>query len=74
MKESKQKKHIGFTIDEEISEKWKNFAERNKFSTLSKLIRKAVNYYIDFQDQIQFVENLPNFSLHSFLERYKMTY
>ncbi|MFX1275178.1 MAG: response regulator [Promethearchaeota archaeon] len=62
MKEEKQKKHIGFTISEETGEKWKKFADENNISTLSKLIRNAVNYFIDSQDQIQFFNNLSNFS------------
>jgi CheY-like chemotaxis protein len=42
------KKLIGILISEETKMKWETFAKKNNFSTISKFLRKAVNFYIDF--------------------------
>lgn len=59
--EKKNKKHIGFTLIEESSEKWKIFAKENNFSTLSKLIREAVDFYIESNPLITVVDNITKF-------------
>ena len=43
------KKGIGILVSEKTKTDWENFAEEYGFSTISKLIRKAVNFYIDFK-------------------------
>ncbi len=42
------KKGIGILVSEKTKTEWENFAENYGFSTISRLIRKAVNFYIDF--------------------------
>ena len=46
-KSSEEVKRVGILVSEEIKTKWQNFADEHNFSTLSMLIRKAVNLYID---------------------------
>ncbi len=41
------KKGINLLVSEETKAKWEKFAEENSFSTISKLIRKSVNFHID---------------------------
>lgn len=49
------RKGIGILVPEDIKTKWEKFANENNFSTISKLIREAVNFYINFKS------NTPNF-------------
>ena len=42
------KKGINILVSEETKAKWEKFAEENNFSTISKLIRKSVNFHIDY--------------------------
>lgn len=43
----KDKERITFYLSPEIKEKWQIFAKKNKYSTISKLIREGVSNYID---------------------------
>jgi len=44
---TKNKERINILVSEEKKDKWQNFAEMNKIPTISKLIRKSVDFYID---------------------------
>lgn len=43
----REKKRISFYVEESIEEKWQQFKEERNYPTLSKLIRDAVNKFID---------------------------
>ncbi len=47
----KDKKGIGILVSDKTKFNWEKFADNNNFPTISKLIRKAVNFYIDFQSK-----------------------
>ena len=47
----KDKERIGILISEEAKVKWQKFANENNISTISKLIRKAVDFYIDYKSK-----------------------
>ncbi|MFX1322766.1 MAG: response regulator [Promethearchaeota archaeon] len=46
------RKGIGIMVPEDIKTKWEKFAKENDFSTISKLIREAVSFYIHFKSKI----------------------
>ncbi len=49
----KDKKRISFYVNEEVSNKWQDYMENHKeYSTLSKLIRAAVNNFIEQKQQL----------------------
>ncbi|MFX0019548.1 MAG: response regulator [Promethearchaeota archaeon] len=58
----KDKKGIGILVSEKTKSKWEKFADENNFPTISKLIRKAVNSYIDFQSKSYLLNNGPKVS------------
>ena len=43
----KDKERISFYVNEDIKESWKEFADKNKYPTISKFIRDAVNNFIE---------------------------
>jgi len=43
------KERIMLLVSEDLKSKWYNFAKNYDYSTLSKFIREAVNFYIDFR-------------------------
>lgn len=49
-------------VPEEIKAKWEKFGEEKNFSTISSLIRQAVNFYIDYQQKIFYLENFSKIS------------
>ncbi|MFW9828234.1 MAG: response regulator [Candidatus Thorarchaeota archaeon] len=53
----KDKKGIGILVSENTKSKWEKFANENNFSTISKLIRKAVNFYIEMQSKEYLLTN-----------------
>jgi CheY-like chemotaxis protein len=55
-------KRIGILVSDNIKKKWQTFIDENEFTTISKLIRKAVNFYIDSQSKILYLENLSKLS------------
>jgi CheY-like chemotaxis protein len=44
---NRDKERISLYVSEETKEKWNIFIENNKYTTISKLIRDSVNYFID---------------------------
>ncbi len=47
IKDKQEKERITILVSEDIKNRWLEFSENKKFSTLSKLIRKSVESYID---------------------------
>lgn len=45
-------------MDEIVKSDWQTFSEKNGYSTVSKFIREAVNYYINSQYKIQFLKKI----------------
>ncbi|MHA1488531.1 MAG: response regulator [Promethearchaeota archaeon] len=50
-------KRIGILVSEDIKLKWQNYVDKNEFTTISMLIREAVNFYINNRTKIQYLEN-----------------
>ncbi|MFX1276704.1 MAG: response regulator [Promethearchaeota archaeon] len=61
------KKYIGFNVSEETKDFWQNFANENKISTISKLIRQSVDFYIKMKPKMDFLENIDKIT-HGFKE------
>lgn len=55
-------KRIGILVSEETKTKWQNFVDDYEFTTISMLIRKAVNFYIDSKSRITLIDNLSKFT------------
>ncbi|TFG07912.1 MAG: hybrid sensor histidine kinase/response regulator [Promethearchaeota archaeon] len=51
-------KRIGILISESTKKKWEKFVEDKELATVSRLIRKAVNFYINSQEKIAYLNNL----------------
>ena len=51
----KNQKYIGLYIDEETKDKWKQFARKEGYSSLSKFIRDVVNFYINSNIKISYI-------------------
>ncbi len=49
-------------MSEDTKNKWERFVDENEFTTISMLIRKAVNFYIDSQFKISLINNLSKFT------------
>lgn len=45
---NQDKERIGILVSEETKTRWQDFASNNKITTISKLIRMAVDFYIDY--------------------------
>ena len=45
---NQDKERIGILVSEESKTRWQNFANNSNISTISKLIRMAVDFYIDY--------------------------
>lgn len=45
---NQDKERIGILVSEESKTRWQDFANNNNISTISKLIRMAVDFYIDY--------------------------
>ncbi len=58
------KKYIGLNVSEDIKLKWQNFADNHDYSTVSKLIREAVNFYVDSHSKVSYLKNLSKLSLN----------
>jgi len=58
----KNKKGIGILVSDETKFNWQKFADNNNFPTISKLIRKAVNFYIDFQSSKRTLRDISKIS------------
>ena len=49
-------------MPEAIKNKWERFVDENEFTTISMLIRKAVNFYIDSKSKISLINNVSEFT------------
>ncbi len=49
-------------MSEDTKNKWEKFVEDNEFTTISMLIRKAVNFYIDSESKISLINDIPKFT------------
>jgi len=54
------KERICILASEDIKNKWQDFAVKNKISTLSKLIRESVEFYMTFKSKKFDFENISN--------------
>ncbi len=49
-------------MSEDTKNKWEKFVDENEFTTISMLIRKAVNFYIDSESKISLINDIPKFT------------
>ncbi len=56
-KKSDDTKRIGILVSEDTKNKWEKFVDEYEFTTISMLIRKAVNFYIDSEPLISLINN-----------------
>ncbi|MCK4383533.1 MAG: response regulator [Candidatus Lokiarchaeota archaeon] len=49
-------------MPEDTKNKWERFVDENEFTTISMLIRKAVNFYIDSKSKISLINNISKFT------------
>ena len=61
-KKSDESKRIGILVSEDTKNKWEKFVDENEFTTISMLIRKAVNFYIDSESKISLINDIPKFT------------
>ena len=54
---SQDKERISILVSDEIKEKWQKFADENNYTAVSKLVRKGVDFFIDFQPKILYLLN-----------------
>jgi len=47
----KNKERVMILVSDEVKKKWQGFIKENEIATLSKLIRSAVNFYIEYTEQ-----------------------
>ncbi|MBY9014837.1 MAG: response regulator [Candidatus Lokiarchaeota archaeon] len=62
------KKRISVYISDEVEEEWQEFIKNNKISSISKLIREGINYYIEEKSSL-ISQDLTVFT-HSLKERF----
>ncbi|MFX1393541.1 MAG: response regulator [Promethearchaeota archaeon] len=55
------KKRICILLDDIIKKEWQEFAQTKNISTISKLIRQSVEFYIDFYSRITDFESISQF-------------
>jgi len=55
-------KRIGILVSEETKTNWQTFVDDNEFTTISMLIRKAVNFYISSKSRITLIDNISKFT------------
>ena len=46
------KERISLYVSKDIKDEWLNFADHNDYSTLSKLIREALKFFIEYKSKI----------------------
>jgi CheY-like chemotaxis protein len=56
-KKTDDTKRIGILVSEDTKNKWENFVDEYEFTTISMLIRKAVDFYIDSEPLISLINN-----------------
>ncbi|MBY8981873.1 MAG: hypothetical protein KGD57_02930, partial [Candidatus Lokiarchaeota archaeon] len=49
-------------MSEDTKKKWERFVDDNEFTTISMLIRKAVNFYIDSKPKISLINDISKFT------------
>jgi len=49
-------------VSEETKNKWEKYVDENEFTTISMLIRRAVNFYIDSESKISLINNISKFT------------
>jgi len=49
-------------VPEDTKNKWERFVDENEFTTISMLIRRAVNFYIDSKFKISLINNISKFT------------
>ena len=59
---TEEKERITILVSEETKNRWQDFSKNKKFSTLSKLIRKSVEFFIDFSSKPNPITTLSNLS------------
>ncbi|MFX1394034.1 MAG: response regulator [Promethearchaeota archaeon] len=62
------KERINILVSEEKKKKWEKFADENNINALSKLIRDAVDFYIDIKPKIEEINNFSK-SIHNLKEK-----
>ncbi len=62
------KKRISVYISDEVAKEWQEFIKQNNISSISKLIREGINYYIKEKSSLM-SQDLSVFT-HSLKERY----
>ncbi|MHA1725736.1 MAG: response regulator [Promethearchaeota archaeon] len=62
MKKDKKNERITLLVSEETKKKWQEFAEKNDFTSISKFIRKAVDFYIVNTLKISLFKNINKIS------------
>ncbi len=62
VKKEKNLKYIGFYLDEKTKNKWVTYSKSHGYSSLSKLIREAVDFYIDSNLKISYIKNFSKIS------------
>ncbi len=58
--QEKNKDRITVLTSSELKNKWQEFVIKNELSTLSQLIRLAVNFYIETKPKISYLNDIPN--------------
>jgi len=66
-KNGDDKRYIGFNVTDETKKQWQEFANENKISTISKLIRESVDFYINTKPKLQFLDKIDKIT-HGFKE------
>lgn len=60
--EKAEKERIGVLVPKSMKNKWQDFADNHDITTVSRLIRNAVNFFIDSNQKISYIENLSKLS------------
>ncbi|MFX1395338.1 MAG: response regulator [Promethearchaeota archaeon] len=58
----KDKERIMLLVSEDIKSKWQDFVKKSEYSTISKLIRDAVNFFIDLKEKRTSVKTVSQLS------------
>ncbi len=61
------KERISLYVLKDIKDEWLNFADNNDYSTLSKLIREALKFFMDYKSKITIKDTNVNIDLLSIL-------
>jgi len=64
---SEEKERIGILVSKGLKKKWLDFTKENKISTISKLVRDGVQYYMNSMEDYIILKNFSHFS-HDIVE------